>query len=119
LAARTSSSSRRRRPGAWSAWLSVVFGFLAVAVLPAAIVASRFFERFELVHAAWAIPAAAVLGLIALGLARRARRQLRFTLVRGRHAAARAGRAMAVLALCMAVTATISFGFYRLLVEFQ
>ena len=97
----------------------MLFGVLAVAALPAAILYSRFSERFELLHAAWAIPAAAGLGLISLGLARRARRQLRFTLVRGRHAAARAGRALAVLALCLAVTATISVGFYRLLVEFQ
>jgi hypothetical protein len=113
------SSSNRRRPGAWSAWLSVVFGLLAVAALPAAIVYSRFSERFELLHAAWAIPAAVVLGLVALGLARRAHRQLRFTLVRGRHAAARGGRLLAVLALCLAFTAAISVGFYRLLVEFQ
>jgi hypothetical protein len=90
-----------------------------VASLPAAIVASRFSGRFELLHAAWAIPGAAALGLISLALARRARRQLRFTLVRGRHAAARTGRALAVVALCLAVTAAISVGFYRLLVEFQ
>jgi hypothetical protein len=96
-----------------------VFGLLAVATLPAAIVYSRFSERFELLHAAWAIPVAAVLGLVALGLARRARRQLRFTLVRGRHAAARVGRTLAVLALCLAVAAAISVGFYRVLVEFQ
>ena len=74
---------------------------------------------FELLDAAWTIPAAAVLGLIALLFARRARRQLRFTLVRGRHAAARAGRTLGVVALCLAVTASISYGFYRLLVEFQ
>ena len=103
----------------WSAWLSVIFGVLAVAALPAAIAYSRFSERFELLHAAGAIPVAAVLGLVTLGLARRARRQLRFTLVRSRHAAARAGRLLALLALCLAVTATISVGFYRLLVEFQ
>ena len=83
------------------------------------IVASRFSERLELIHAAGAIPVAAVLALVTLGLARRARRQLRWTLVRGRHAAARAGRVLGVLALCLAISATISVGFYRLLVEFQ
>jgi hypothetical protein len=97
----------------------VLFGLLAVAAIPAAIVYSRFSEPFELLDAAWAIPGAAVLGLIALGLARRARRQLRFTLVRGRHSAARVGRTLAVLALCLAVTASIAVGFYRVLVEFQ
>jgi hypothetical protein len=96
-----------------------VFGLLAVATLPAAVVASRFSERFELLHAGWAIPVAAVLGLIGLGLARRARRQLRVTMVRGRHTAARVGRWLAILALCLAVTAAISVGFYQLLVEFQ
>jgi hypothetical protein len=90
-----------------------------VAALPAAILAAELSQRFELLDAAWAIPAAALLGLLALGLARRARRQLRFTLVRGRHAAARVGRWLAILALCLAVTAAISVGFYRLLVEFQ
>ena len=84
-------SSRSQRAGAWSAWLSVVFGVLA----------------------------AAGLGLISLGLARRARRQLRLTLVRGRHTAARVGRALGVLAVCLALTASISYGFYRLLVESQ
>ena len=97
----------------------MLFGVVAVAAIPGAIVYSRFSEEFELVDAAWVIPAAAVFGLIALLLARRARRQLRFTLVRGRHAAARGGRTLAVVALCLAVTASISYGFYRLLVEFQ
>jgi hypothetical protein len=97
----------------------VLFGLLAVAALPAAILFSRFSEEFELLNAAGAIPVAAVLGLVALGLARRARRQLRFTLARGRRAAAGIGRALGVLALCFAVTASISVGFYRLLVEFQ
>ena len=102
-----------------SAWLSVVLGVLAVAAIPAAIVYSRFSDEFDLVDAAWAIPGAAAFGLLALGLARRARRQLRFTLVRGRYAAARVGRSLAILALCLAVTASISIGFYRLLVESQ
>jgi hypothetical protein len=97
----------------------VLFGVLGVAALPAAIVFSRFSREFELIHAAGAIPVAAVLALVTLGLARRARRQLRFTLVRGRHAAARVGRTLGLLALCLAVTASISVGFYRLLVEFQ
>jgi hypothetical protein len=92
---------------------------LAVLTLPGAILLSRFSESFELLHAAAAIPVAAILGLTALLLARRARGQLRWTLVRSRHAAASAGRALAVLALCLAVTATISVGFYRLLVELQ
>jgi hypothetical protein len=111
--------TRRRRPGAWSAWTSVLFGLLAVAAIPAAIVASRFSERVELLHAAFAIPVAAFLALLTLLLARRARRELRWTLVRGRHAAARVGRTLGVLALCLAITASISVGFYQLLVEFQ
>jgi hypothetical protein len=97
----------------------VLLGALAVATLPGAIAFSWFSDRLELLDAAWAIPAAAVLGLVALGLARRARRQLRFTLVRGRHTAARVGRLLAVAALCLAIAATISVAFYRLLVEYQ
>ena len=90
---------------------------LAVATLPAAVGASRL-EELELLDAAWAIPVAAVLALSSLGLARRARRLLRFTLARG-HTAARVGRTLGLLALCLAIAATISVGFYRLLVEFQ
>ena len=115
----SSGSNRRRRPGAWSSWLSVVFGVLAVAALPAAVAVSRSSARFDLLEAAWAIPVAAALAVVCLLLARRARRQVRFTLLRGRRAAAGAGRTLGLLALCLAIAATISVGFYRLLVEFQ
>ncbi|MDQ3823460.1 MAG: hypothetical protein M3321_09495 [Actinomycetota bacterium] len=86
--------------------------------LPAAIAYSRFSDEFELLHAGWAIPAVAVLGLVSLGLARRARRRQRVTL-HGRHAVVRTGRVLGVLALSLALAATISIAFYRLLVEFQ
>jgi hypothetical protein len=115
----SSGSKRGARPGVASAWASVVAGLLGVAAIPVAILASRFSERFELLHAAGAIPVAAVLGLTALGLARRARRRLGWTLARSRHAAARTGRILGLLALCLAISAAIAVGFYRLLVEFQ
>jgi hypothetical protein len=117
LAAPTSSS--RRRPGAASAWTSLFFGLLAVAAIPAAVVASRYSERFELLHAAGAIPVAAFFGLVSLLLARRSRRSLRWTLVQRPRVSARLGRALGILGLCLAFTATVSVAFYRILTEIQ
>jgi hypothetical protein len=101
------------------AWASLLLGLLAGAVLPAAIVASRYSERIELLHAGLAIPVAVVLAVAALLLARRARRLQGLTLGRRGRRPARLGRALAVLALLLAVTATISVAFYRVLVEVQ
>jgi hypothetical protein len=89
-----------------------------VATLPAAILAARISVRFGLLDAAWAIPVAAVLGSLALVLARRSHGQVRFRLD-GDSRAARAGRALAVLALSLALAASISVGFYALLVSLQ
>ncbi|MBA2384176.1 MAG: hypothetical protein H0V68_05880 [Actinobacteria bacterium] len=102
------------RPG--SARASVVIGLLSAAVLPAAVVATRWSREYELLHAAAAIPVAALLGALAVSLARRARSRLAPTLgyPRGRRTA-RVGRLLGMLGFLLALTAAGSVGVYALL----
>jgi len=109
-----SSNGGPPRPG--SARLSVFVGLLSVAVLPAAIVATGWSERYELLHAAGAIPLGALLGLLAWALARRARSRLAPTLGHPKGSrTARLGRLLGVLGFLLALTAAGSVGVYALL----
>ena len=94
----------------------MVVGALSVAVLPAAIVATRWSAQYELLHAAAAIPVAALLGALAVSLARRARSRLAPTLghPRGRRTA-KVGRLLGMLGFLLALTAAGSVGVYALL----
>jgi hypothetical protein len=99
-----------------SARLSVLVGLLAVAALPAAIVATRFSRRYELLHASAAIPVAALLAILAILLARRARSRLAPTLGHARGTrTARAGRLLGLLGFLLALTAAGSVAVYALL----
>jgi hypothetical protein len=93
---------------------------LAVVALPVAIALAQASTRVKLVQAAAGAPVAALLGVAALVLARRARRRSERTLGRaGGEGAARAGRILGVLGLCLAAAAAIAIGFYGLLVHYQ
>jgi hypothetical protein len=109
-----SSNGAPPRPG--SARASLVVGLLSVLVLPAAIVASRWSDRYELLHSALAIPVAAMLGALAVALARRARSRLAPTLG---HASgtrtARLGRVLGLAGFLLALTAAGSVGVYAVL----
>jgi hypothetical protein len=95
---------------------SVVVGLLAVATMPAAIAATRWSERYELLHAAAAIPLALVLGLVAVLLARRARSRLAPTLGHPRGSrTARLGRMLGLLGFLVGLTAAGSVGVYLVL----
>ena len=109
-----SSNGGPPRPG--SARVSVLLGVLSVALLPAAVVVTRWSERYELLHAAVAIPLAALLGAAAVTLARRARSRLAPTL--GHPAGtrtARLGRLLGVAGVMLALTAAGSVGVYAVL----
>ena len=94
----------------------MLVGLLAVAVLPAAIAATRWSQRYELLHAAAAIPVAALLGVLAILLARRARSRLAPTLGHARGTrTARLGRLLGLLAFLLALTAAGSVGVYAML----
>ena len=104
------------RPGTGTAWGSLLTGLASVAVLPVAIYLSRFSERYELLHAGFAIPIAAVLGLVSIALARRARMQSVLALGRGAgEGLARAGRVLGIAGVCMALAALVAIGVYGLL----
>ena len=96
--------------------MSVLVGLLGLATLPVAIAASSWSQRYELLHAAFAIPAAALLGLFAILLARKARSRLARTLGHPRGSrTARFGRLLGVAAVLLALTAAGSVAVYAVL----
>ena len=89
---------------------------LSVALLPAAIAATRWSRDYELLHAAVAIPLALLLGALAIVLSRRARSRLGPTLGRPKGArTVRLGRLLGILGVLLALTAAGSVGIYELL----
>jgi hypothetical protein len=99
--------------------LSVPVGLVAVATIPAAVVAAEFYDVTTLLESAVSIAPAAILAFIAIWLGRRGRRQVERTLGRTRGAAlARIGRILGYVALYLAVTAGISLATYYVLREF-
>ena len=102
------------RPG--SARASVLVGLLSVATMPAAILATRWSEEYELLQAGFAIPLGAALGLLAVALARRARSRLAPTLGHPKGTrTARLGRLLGLLGFLLALTAAGSLAVYWLL----
>jgi NhaP-type Na+/H+ or K+/H+ antiporter len=95
----------------------VLVGLLSLATLPAAVVVARESDELTLVEAGVvAVPVAALLGLVALWLARRARRRADRTVDRvGGRRTARAGKLLGALGLYLAATAAIALGVYALL----
>jgi hypothetical protein len=102
------------RPG--SAWLAVLVGLLSLAALPAAIAATRWSEAYELIDSAAAIPAAILLGLVAILLARRARARGQRTLagIRGSRTA-RFGRFLGLTGLLLGITGAMAVGVFLIL----
>ncbi len=95
---------------------SVVLGVLATLTLPVAIAATRYSKSYELLQSGFAIPLAVVFGVLAVVAARRAKALDRATLGRaGGGRAARLGRLLGILGLCMAASATISLAVYAVL----
>lgn len=85
--------------------------------MPAGVGVARYSERVDLVYACGgAVVAGALLGLAALSLARHARERIQRTLGRsGGEGAARAGRALGVLGVYVAITGALALGFFGLL----
>lgn len=93
-------------------------GFLAVAVLPAAVALAELFGAVRLLDAAAAIPVGVACGLAALWLARGARKRIERTLGRiGGLGPARAGKVLGVIGICLAVSAAIAVATYYALVR--
>jgi hypothetical protein len=89
---------------------------ISAAALPVAITIARELRRVELLDAGYAIPVAAVFGLVAVLLARSARRRIERTIGRvGGDRPAAVGRALGILGLCTAVSGTIAVALYEVL----
>ena len=89
---------------------------LALAVPPLAFFAARRYEQVTLFQAAVATAASAVLGLCAVLLARRGRRNIERTLGRkGGEGAVRVGRLLGAMAFCIGLTAALALGVFGLL----
>ena len=93
-----------------------MLGLLGLATLPAAVMVAQESEDMTMVQAGVAVPIAALLSLLALWLARRARRRADRTLDRvGGRGTARLGKLLGGLGLYLAATAAIALGVYALL----
>lgn len=102
------------------AWLALLLGLMGLFVLPAAVEVSRRSARVGLLDAAYGIPVAFLLGLVALVMARRARENLRWLRLRdGGTGIASAAVIVAAVTLCLAITAALSVGFYELVLVYQ
>jgi H+/Cl- antiporter ClcA len=100
--------------------VALLLGLLGLFVLPAAIEFSRRSHRVELLDAAYGIPLAFILGLLALVMARRARENLRWLQLRDQGTGvASTAVILGALTLCLALTAALSVGFYELVLVYQ
>ncbi len=113
MAGPTSSSRARAR-------VALFLGLLALLTLPAAIEVAARSKRIGLLDAAYAVPVAFLLGLVALIMARRARSNLRWIQLRDDGTGiASAAVVVAAVAVCLALAAALSVGFYGLVVLYQ
>jgi hypothetical protein len=105
-------SSRRANVRAWGA---VLVGLLSVALLPAAI-AYTHYTNVALIQAGWAVAPALLLGILALVLARGARKRRERTIGRvGGRGAVRLGRFLGVLGVCVALSGAVALAVYEIL----
>jgi hypothetical protein len=94
----------------------VVCALVGLAIPPAGFLAARQLSQVSIVQATAAAGASAVLGLFAIVLARRGFRNIERSIGRvGGEGAARVGRLLGVISLCIGLTAGLALGFYALL----
>ena len=98
---------------------SVALGLLAVLAIPAGVVLSYYSVTVTLVESSSSAGLAIVFGLAAIFQSRRGREAFARTIGRsGGAGAARAGKLLGALGLCMGITAGLAVGFYGLLTIF-
>lgn len=91
-------------------------GLASVATLPLAVYLTRFSDRYELLHAGFAIPLGLGLGVLALELARRGRRLGALRVGRdGRGGLVRAAGLLGIAGVCLALAGLVALGVYGLL----
>ncbi len=100
--------------------MALLLGLAGILTMPAAVEVTRRSARVALMDAAYAIPLGFLLGLSAIVMARRARRNLRWLRLReGGTAVANVAVILGIVAVCLALTAALSVGFYELLLLYQ
>ena len=100
--------------------MALLLGLVGIATLAAAIEVSRRSKEIDLLEAAYAVPLAFLLCLIAVVMARRARENLRWLRVRGGGTGiASTAVIVGAVGLCLALMAALSVGFYELVVLYQ
>jgi len=107
--------TRSSRQTNWRSWGAVLLGLASVAAVPAA-VAYTHYQDVELIRASWAIAPGILLGLLALALARRARRRTERTIGRvGGVRLTKLGRFLGALGIYVGLAAAGSIAVYELL----
>ena len=100
--------------------LAVVVGLLATVAVPGAIVLARQTGGIALLDAAWAIPVAALGGVVALLFVRGARGRIRRSLERaGGAGRVRTAKVLAIAGICFALSGSIAVGLYELLLRLE
>jgi len=100
--------------------VAVVVGLAGVATMPVAVALAKTWHRIALLDAAFAVPLAFVLGFIAVGMARRARRNLEWVGLDERGTGvASAAVILGVLAVSLALMVALSVGFYEAVQYYQ
>ncbi len=93
----------------------MLFGVLSIVAVPLALYSARL-QRVDLPQAvAGEAVAGTLLGVIAIALARGARVKVERTLGRAGEGAARWGKWLGILGLCLGLTAALSLAFFGLL----
>jgi H+/Cl- antiporter ClcA len=98
----------------------LLLGLASLLTMPAAIEVAARSKRIDLLNTVYAVPLAFVLGLVALVMAWRARNNLRWLQLRdGSSRLATAAVVVSAIALCLAIVAALSAGFYEIVVLYQ
>lgn len=119
MAVRTQTLMQPRRPN-YRAFLSFLFGLIAVAAIPVGIELTRKVPGAALLDAVWAIPVAAAAAIVSLLFARGARGAIARTLGHvGGSGWIRVGRFLAVAGICVTLSASIAVGIYELLLRLE
>lgn len=92
-----------------------MLGVIGVVAVPAGVAYSRWSSTFSLLDAALLIPVAALGSFGALALVRGTAGHVRFTRAGG----LRAARVLALIGICITVSASIAVGFYELLLRLE
>jgi hypothetical protein len=97
----------------------VLVGVLSLLVVPAGVYAARESDAVTLINSSGTVALAALFGVSAMILARRGRERAAMTLGRaGGERAARIGRLLGILGICVGITGALALGFYALLTIF-